>query len=82
MAVFDVARFKILCESTCETVGVVHRSRGGWGRGVALGPRFGFRVDFRYGGWGHGVVFRYVGNFNRGISTRFKFRVGMAVGVR
>ena len=66
----------------CETVGVVHRSRGGWGRGVALVRRVSFRGDFRYGGWRRGIVFRYAGNFDRGISAKFKCRVGLAVGVR
>ncbi len=61
---------------------MVHRSRGGWGRGVALVRRVSFRGDFRYGGWGRGIVFQYVGNFNHGISAKFKFRVGLAVGVR
>ena len=55
---------------------------GGWGRGVTLGPRVSFRVDFRYGGWGRGIVFQYVGNFDRGISAKFKFRVALTVGVR
>ena len=61
---------------------MVHRSRGGWGRGVALVQRVSFRGDFRYGGWGRGIIFQYVGNFDRGISAKFKFQTGFAVGVR
>ena len=61
---------------------MVHQSRGGWGRGVGLVRRVSFWWDFRYGGWRRGIVFLYVGNFVRGIFAKFKFRVGLAVGVR
>ncbi len=75
MVVFDTAWFKILCESMCESVGVVHRSRGGWDRGVAMVRWDSFRGDFLYGGWGRGIVFQYMENFNRCISATFKFLV-------
>ena len=52
---------------------------GSRGRSGSAGS---FRVDFRYGGWGRGIVFQYVGNFDRGISAKFKFQIGLAVGVR
>jgi len=66
----------------CGAVGVVHRSRGGWGRGVAVVRRVSFMGDFRYVGWGRSVFFRYVINFYQGVLSKFKFQVGLAVGVR
>jgi len=72
----------ILCLAVCGTVGVRHRSRGGRSRWVA-GVRGGdFRVDFRDVGWGHIMIFRYVIAFYRVGSAKFKFQVGLVVGVR
>jgi hypothetical protein len=68
--------------SVCGTVGEVHRSRDGWGRGVAVVRRVNFLGDFRYVGWGRSVFFRYVINFYRGVFSKFKFQVGLAVGDR
>ncbi len=68
--------------SVCGAVGVVHRSRGGWGRGVVVVRRVSFREDFRYVGWGRSAFFLYVINFDRGVSAKFIFQVGLAVGVR
>ncbi len=46
----------ILFMAVCGTVGVGHRSRGGWGRGVA-GVRGGdFLGDFRDVGWGRSIM--------------------------
>ena len=44
-------------ESVCGTVGVVHRSRGSWGRRVTVVRMVSFRRDFRYVGWGHDIFF-------------------------
>jgi len=38
--------------------------------------------DFRCVGWGHNIFFRYVINNYRGVSAKFIFQVGLAVGVR
>ena len=66
----------------CGVVGVVHRSRGGWDRGVVVVRRVGFRLDFRYVEWGRSVFSRYVIDIDRGVSAKFKFQVGLAVGAR
>ena len=72
----------ILFMAVCGTVGVGHRSRGGWSRGVA-GVRGGdFLGDFRDVGWGRSMISRYVIAFYRGGSAKFKFQVGLVVGVR
>jgi len=72
----------ILCLAMCGTVGVEHRLRGGWARGVD-GVRGGdFRVDFRDVGWGRNMILRYVIAFYRVGSAKFKFQVGLVVGVR
>jgi len=66
----------------CGAVGVVHRSRVGWCRGVT-GIRGGiFLGDFRYVGWDRIICRRYVRMFYRGVFARFKFQVGLAVGAR
>ncbi len=61
---------------------MVHRSRGGWDRGVAIVRRVGFQLDFRYVGWGRSIFPRYVIDIDRGVSAKFKFQVGLALGVR
>ena len=62
----------ILFMAVCGTVGVGHRSRGGWSRGVS-GVRGGeFLEDFRDVGWGRRMIFRYVNAFHRGGSAIFK----------
>ena len=71
-----------MCESVCGTVGVVHPSRGGWGRGVAVVRGVNFLWDFQYVGWGRDIFFRYVIAFDRGDSTKFRFQVGLEVGAR
>ena len=68
--------------SVCESVGEVHRSRGGWVRGVPLVPEVNFQRYFRYVGWSRGMFFRYVFGFDRIIPAKFRFQVGLAVGVR
>ena len=66
----------------CGTVGVVHWSRGGWCRWVAGVRRGDFLGDFRYVGWGRRIISRYVIIFDRGVSSKYKFQVGLEVGVR
>ena len=68
--------------SVCGTIGVVHRSRGGWLRGIAGIRRVDFWEDFRYVGWGRSAFFRYVVNFDRGVFAKFSFQVGLVVGDR
>ena len=54
----------ILFVAVCDTVGVVHRSRVVWCRGV-VGIRRGiFLGVFRYVGWGRIIFYRYVSIFN------------------
>jgi len=72
----------ILYVAVCGTVGVGHRLRGGWSRGVTVFPGVNFQRGFRYVGWGRGMFSRYVINFDRVISAKFIFQVGLAVGVR
>ena len=61
---------------------MVHRSRGGSDRGVVVVWRVGFRMDFRYVGWGRSVFYRYVIIFSRSIVVKYTFQVGLAVGAR
>ena len=68
--------------AVCETVGGVHRSRGGWCRGVAKILSVTFLWSFRVVGWDRRVFYRYGSVFFRGGIVRFKFQVGLAVGVR
>ena len=68
--------------AVCGTVGVVHRSRGGWVRGVTVVPEVYFQWDFRYVGWGRGACFRYVSSCDRRVSAKFRFPVGLVVRVR
>ena len=68
--------------SVYGTVGVVHRSRGGWCRGVAGIWSGVFLGHFRYVGWGRSFYFRYGIYSDRGVSVKFIFYVGLAVGVR
>ncbi len=51
-------------------------SRGRWC------SRGDFLEDFRDVGWGRGVLSLYVIVLYRGVSARFKFQVGLVVGVR
>ena len=62
------------------TVGVVHRSRGGWVRGVTVVPEVNFQWDFRYVGWSRGMFSRYVSSFDRIVSAKFRFQVGYVSG--
>ena len=72
----------ILIVAVCGTVGVMHRSRVGWCRGV-VGIRRGiFLGVFRYVGWSRSIFGRYLSIFNRSVVVLFKFQVGLAVGVR
>jgi hypothetical protein len=72
----------ILFVAVYGTVGVVHRSRVGWWRGVA-GVRRGILLGFfRYVSWNRIRYYRYVSSFDRVIVVKLKFRVGLAVGVR
>ena len=50
----------ILCLAVCGTVGVGHRSCGGWSRGVDGVRRADFLVNFRDVGWGHSMISRHV----------------------
>ena len=63
----------ILFMAVCGTVGVGHRSRGDWCRGVAGVRRGDFLGDFRYVGWGRGIFYRYVIVLYRGGSAKFTF---------
>ena len=72
----------LLFVSVRGTVGVVHRSRGGWCRGVDVVRRGDFLGDFRYVGWVHNIFSRYVIVLYRGVHPKFKFQVGLVVGVR
>ena len=71
MMVVVAASIYILFESVCGTVWMVHRSRGGWGRGVAVVRRVSFLGEFRYVGWGRSTFLPYVINFDRGVSATF-----------
>ena len=46
MMVFGPDWDYILCVSMCETVGKVHRSRGGWIQGVTVGSGVHFQCCF------------------------------------
>jgi len=59
----------ILLMAMCGAVGVGHRSRGGWSRGVASVRGGNFIGDFRDVGRGRGMVSRYVTAFYRGGSA-------------
>ena len=72
----------IVWVAVCGAVGMVHRSRGGWCRGVARIRRGDFLGDFRYVGWGRSAFFRYRIICDRGVAAKFIFKVGLAVGVR
>ena len=61
---------------------MVHGSRGGWDRRVAAVRRVGFRMDFRYVGWDRSVFSRHGIGIDRSVSVKFKFQVGLTVGVR
>jgi len=67
--------------AVCGTVGVGHRSRGGWGLGVVGFRGGGFVVDFRNVRWGRSMIPRYVMAFYRVGYAKFKFQVGLVVGV-
>ncbi len=56
------------------TVGLVHRSRSGWGRGVAAVRMVGALGDFRYVGWGREIFSRYVNHSDRDFSANLDFR--------
>ena len=72
----------ILFASVRGTVGVLHRSRVGWCRGVAEIRRGVFPENVRYVGLGRSIFYRYVSIFDRGVFVEFKFQVGLVVGVR
>ena len=55
----------ILFVAVCGTVGVEHRSRVGWWRGVAGDRRGIFLGVFRYDGWNRIILCRYVSIFIR-----------------
>ena len=80
--IFVASSSYILFMAVCGTVGVGHRSRGGWSREVSSVRGGEFLGDFRNVGWGRRMISRYVSAFIRGGSTRFKFQVGLVVGVR
>ena len=51
-------------------------SRGQWcSEGYFLG-------DFQYVGWDRSIFYRYVSILNRGGFAKFKFQVGLEVGIR
>ncbi len=70
----------ILYVSGYGTVGLMHRSRSGWGRGVAVVRMVRAMGDFRYVGWSRDIFSRYV-FFHRGVFAKFRFQVGLVVGV-
>ena len=76
--------FEYLCDDMRRVV-VLYIVCGrvvGWGREVD-GVRGGdFLVDFRNFGWGRSMISRYVMAFYRVYSAKFKFQVGLVVGVR
>ena len=82
MMVVVAASVYILFVAMCGTIGVVHRSSGGWCRGVVGVRRVDFLGDFRYVGWGRSIFSRCVIIFDRGVSAKFKFQVGLEAGVR
>ena len=61
---------------------MVHRSRGGWVRRVAVIPGVNFQWGFRCVGWDRGMFSRYGINFDRIVSAKLGFQVGLVVGVR
>ena len=66
----------ILFAAVWGAVGVAHRSRGGWCRGVAGIRNVTFFVSFRYVGWDRRVFCRYGSFVYRGSYVEFKFQVG------
>jgi hypothetical protein len=64
MVIFATSVY-ILFVAVCGTVGVLHRSRVGWWRGVAGIRRGIFLGAFRCVGWGRSIFYRYVSIFNR-----------------
>ena len=64
----------ILFMVVCGTVGVGHRSRGGWSRGVANARGGDFLGDFRDVGWGHIMVSRHVIAFIGVVPLNINFR--------
>jgi hypothetical protein len=82
VVVVVTASVYILFVAVCGTVGVVHRSRGGWCRGVVVARRGDFLGDFRYVSWVYIIFSRYVIVLYRGVHPKFKFQVGLVVGVR
>ena len=57
----------VLFVAVCGAVGVVHRSRVGWCRGVAGVLRGDFLGVFRHVGWGRILFYRYVSIFCRSV---------------
>ena len=82
MVVVVAASVYVLFVAVCGTVGVVHRSRGGWCRGVADVLQGNFLGDFRYVGWVHRIFSRYVIVLYRGVYAKFTFQVGLVVRAR
>ena len=82
VVVVVAASVYILFVAVCGAVGVAHRSRGGWCRGVADVRRGDFLGNFRYVGWGRSIFSQYVIISYRGVSAKLKFQVGLVVGVR
>ena len=64
----------VLFVAVCGTVGVVHRSRVVWCRGVDGVWRGDFLGVFRYVGWGHIIFIRYVSFFSVAFSFNLSFR--------
>ena len=62
MVVVSVSVY-ILYVAVCMTVGVVHRSRVGWFRGIAGSRRGIFLGVFRYVGWNRSIFYLYVGTW-------------------
>jgi hypothetical protein len=82
VVVVVAASVYMLFVAVCGAVGVVYRSRGGWCRGVVV-VRWGYFLgDFRYVGWAHNIISRYVIVLYRGVYAKFKFQVGLVAGVR
>jgi hypothetical protein len=81
VVVFVAESVYIFFASVRETVGVLHRSCVGWGREVAGSRRGIFLEDFRHVGWGRCTFCRCVCVFNRVVFAKFKFQVGLVVGV-
>ncbi len=72
----------MLFSSVREAVGVVHRSRSGWCRGVAGIRRGSFLGGIRYVGRDYRIFCRYGSVLNWVIFVEFKCQVGLVVGVR